>query len=74
MGGAIGKGNVSPAAEFNIYFDPHAFKQVLDLKGEIKLTMIPLEVTYKIQTNDEVMERLEKGKNTLFLLSIKKML
>ena len=33
MGGAIGKGNISPAAEFNIFFDPESFKEVLSTKG-----------------------------------------
>jgi inosine-uridine nucleoside N-ribohydrolase len=42
MGGAIGKGNISPAAEFNVFFDPHAFDEVLRLKGSIPLVMIPL--------------------------------
>lgn len=46
MGGAIGKGNITPAAEFNIYFDPSAYDQVLHIKGNIPLVMIPLEVTH----------------------------
>ena len=47
MGGAIGRGNITPAAEFNIYFDPIAFEGVLRLKGKIPLVMIPLEVTHQ---------------------------
>ena len=47
MGGAIGRGNISPAAEFNIFFDPHAFEEVLRMKEDIPLVMIPLEVTHQ---------------------------
>jgi inosine-uridine nucleoside N-ribohydrolase len=46
MGGAIGKGNITPAAEFNIYFDPKAYDIVLKSKGDIPLVMIPLELTH----------------------------
>lgn len=46
MGGAITKGNRTPAAEFNIYFDPMACKNVLNLKGNIPMVIIPLETTH----------------------------
>ena len=46
MGGAIGMGNWSPAAEFNILVDPEAAKIVMNCG--IKVTMIPLEVTHTV--------------------------
>ncbi|RYH09273.1 nucleoside hydrolase [Tropicimonas sp. IMCC6043] len=46
MGGAYFEvGNVTPAAEFNIYVDPEAAKIVL--KSGIEITMMPLDVTHK---------------------------
>lgn len=43
MGGAIGVGNTTPAAEFNIFVDPHAADRVM--KADIPITLIPLDVT-----------------------------
>lgn len=51
MGGAIEKGNITPAAEFNIHCDPSAFERVLKIKGDIPLVMIPLEVTHLFLAN-----------------------
>jgi inosine-uridine nucleoside N-ribohydrolase len=45
MGGAIGEGNVTPAAEFNIWCDPEAAARVF--ASGIDLTMIGLDVTHK---------------------------
>jgi len=45
MGGAIGLGNVTPAAEFNIYVDPHAACIVFE--AGLDLTMIGLDVTHQ---------------------------
>lgn len=45
MGGAIGEGNVTPAAEFNAFVDPEAAAAVL--ASGIPVTMIGLDVTHK---------------------------
>jgi pyrimidine-specific ribonucleoside hydrolase len=45
MGGAIAEGNVTPAAEFNIWADPEAAARVF--ASGIDLTMIGLDVTHK---------------------------
>lgn len=49
MGGAaLGPGNVTPAAEFNIYTDPHAAQVVLE--AGVPLVMFGLDVTHTIIT------------------------
>jgi inosine-uridine nucleoside N-ribohydrolase len=45
MGGAIGEGNVTPAAEFNIWADPEAAHRVFT--SGIDVTMVGLDVTHK---------------------------
>jgi inosine-uridine nucleoside N-ribohydrolase len=45
MGGAIGEGNVTPAAEFNIWADPEAADRVFS--SGLDVTMIGLDVTHK---------------------------
>jgi inosine-uridine nucleoside N-ribohydrolase len=50
MGGAIGEGNITPAAEFNIFFDPIAAKETLSYG--IPYTIVPLEVTHTVRANE----------------------
>jgi inosine-uridine nucleoside N-ribohydrolase len=45
MGGAIAEGNVTPAAEFNIWVDPEAAARVF--ASGIDVTMIGLDVTHR---------------------------
>ena len=50
MGGAYFEvGNVTPAAEFNIYVDPEAAAQVLN--SGVDVVMMPLDVTHKALTS-----------------------
>ena len=51
MGGAIGAGNTTPAAEFNIHTDPHAAEIVFT--AGVKLTMLGLDVTHQALTTPE---------------------
>jgi inosine-uridine nucleoside N-ribohydrolase len=45
MGGAIGEGNVTPAAEFNIWVDPEAADRVFT--SGLDVTMVGLDVTHQ---------------------------
>jgi purine nucleosidase/pyrimidine-specific ribonucleoside hydrolase len=45
MGGAIAEGNVTPAAEFNIWADPEAAARVFE--SGLEVTMVGLDVTHR---------------------------
>jgi inosine-uridine nucleoside N-ribohydrolase len=56
MGGAIAEGNMTPAAEFNVWADPEAAQLVFD--AALDVTMIGLDVTHKALTGPDVQRRL----------------
>ena len=57
MGGAhFNGGNITPAAEFNLFADPHAAQVVL--ASGVKLTYVPLDVTHKILTSPARLQQL----------------
>lgn len=56
MGGAIGEGNTTPAAEFNIWVDPEAAHRVF--QSGIDLTMVGLDVTHQALMTPAHTERL----------------
>ena len=56
MGGAIGLGNWTPSAEFNIYADPEAAAAVL--ASGVAITLVPLEVTHRALATEAVIGRI----------------
>jgi inosine-uridine nucleoside N-ribohydrolase len=56
MGGAIGEGNATPSAEFNIWADPEAAHRVFT--SGIDLTMVGLDVTHRALLRPVDVERL----------------
>ena len=62
MGGSIAEGNVTPAAEFNIWADPEAAARVFT--SGLDLTMIGLDVTHRALMRDEHAERLRAAGRT----------
>jgi pyrimidine-specific ribonucleoside hydrolase len=58
MGGAIGLGNITPAAEFNIWADPEAATTVFE--SGIDITMVGLDVTHEAIVGPERVERFRR--------------
>jgi inosine-uridine nucleoside N-ribohydrolase len=56
MGGSIAEGNMTPAAEFNIWADPEAAQAVF--QSGLDVTMIGLDVTHRAVTGPDVQQRL----------------
>jgi pyrimidine-specific ribonucleoside hydrolase len=58
MGGSVGTGNVTPAAEFNIYVDPEAAAIVFE--SGVAVTMIGLNVTHRAMLDRGDFERVRR--------------
>jgi inosine-uridine nucleoside N-ribohydrolase len=61
MGGSLSGGNITPAAEFNLYVDPEAARVVFD--AQVPLTMVGLDVTRKVLLQEDQIKQLEAAKN-----------
>jgi inosine-uridine nucleoside N-ribohydrolase len=58
MGGSIGLGNTTPAAEFNVYVDPEAAREVFE--SGLPITMSGLDVTHQAGAGPAERERLRE--------------
>lgn len=56
MGGAMGPGNITPCAEFNIYADPEAAKMVF--RAGVPIRMVGLDVTQKVRATRSVIDKI----------------
>jgi len=60
MGGACFRpGNVTPTAEFNFHYDPHAAQIVLS--AGLKVTLFPLDVTLQARVNEARIAAVARG-------------
>lgn len=60
MGGAVRvPGNITPAAEFNFYVDPHAADALM--RSGLPITLVPLDVTHQVRLTRSVLEEALRG-------------
>ncbi len=57
-GGFFEGGNITPAAEFNIYVDPEAADIVF--RSGIPIVMMPLDVTHRVLTHKARVEKIRE--------------
>eukprot|EP01112_Ceratiomyxa_fruticulosa_P006854 TRINITY_DN1776_c0_g1_i2.p1 TRINITY_DN1776_c0_g1~~TRINITY_DN1776_c0_g1_i2.p1 ORF type:complete len:335 (-),score=44.09 TRINITY_DN1776_c0_g1_i2:73-1077(-) len=57
LGGAVGSGNISPVAEFNILIDPEAAKIVFE--SSVHIVMVPLEVSHTALVTPQILEKVK---------------
>jgi pyrimidine-specific ribonucleoside hydrolase len=59
MGGSIGTGNITPAAEFNVWSDPEAaYRLLAEPDVAVPTTLVPLDVTRRTGLDDADLARL----------------
>ncbi|KAJ2857628.1 Uridine nucleosidase 1 [Coemansia erecta] len=59
MGGSMGVGNVTAAAEFNIFCDPEAAHIVIH-SGIEHIALVPLDVTHTVVASKDIIARINK--------------